>query len=471
MNNFRRIRARVPAWNVFVVLLVAALGSEYWDKDAVAIAGVQIPWPRFVVAMLVAPFIVPGRLWRWSALFRLPSSLAPMMIFWIACGLSVVGVALTPVHADIVQYAKTLAHLTMYVVFVYLVVKSVTWARLFQLVRAYYILGIAAAVLAVLQFLQGAFGLFPWIAPLMFRSAEYDAGISLGFRASSIFGEPSWAARYYVHWIALTGGYWWVNRDKRYVGALVLFGAAFYVANSLLGYVILTIFVLTFALAQMWRRNAFSLTRRQRLVVAAGAYVLVLLWLTGVTPPVPDLLARTMSRVSLVLQGGGGAGNRFDGALAGIEVWKTAPLFGIGLGNIGPHIVQFYTDPAWVVRSQYAADSVYSQLLGEAGLIGLLAFLWFWGRLLWFSPPAGFGRTATPQARQAYAWLRFLQLDLFAQAVGMLSSADYLHPHIWTVVAIALACRTLILREAQTEPVRAADARSGGGAPAPVFAG
>ncbi|HXG70627.1 MAG TPA: O-antigen ligase family protein [Gemmatimonadaceae bacterium] len=446
------VRFRVPpltVWRLFVLLLVLALGSEYWDKNLLEIGTAQIPWPRFLAAMLLAPLLVIEAHRRWADLFRVPRPLGPLIIFWLCCAVSLLGVFLSPpALRDPLQFVQTLVHLTLYIVLVYVIVKSATWPRLFLLVKSYYVLGVAAACLALLQFLQGTFGIFPWIRPLMFQSGSYEvgAGLTVGFRASSIFGEPSWAARYYLHWMALALGYWWHTRDRRHLAALGLFVLAFYVANSLLGYVMLLVFAGTIVVAQMRRKNMFSISQRQRIGLSLTAYALFLFWLVGAAPPLPDLLDRTVQRVSLVRQGGGGSGNRFDSIFAGLEVWKRAPLFGVGLGNVGVYIVDFYRDQAYIFRSRYGSDSLYVQLLSETGIIGLAGFLWLWAGLLRAPrpPPGGW---ESPEARQGYAWMRILQIDLFAQAVGMLNYSDYLHPHLWTIVAIVLACKTLLVQD------------------------
>jgi hypothetical protein len=119
--------------------------------------------------------------------------------------------------------------------------------------------------------------------------------------------------------------------------------------------------------------------------------------------------------------------------------------------------VPFYQDPAWVLRSQYASDSLYVQVLAETGIPGLLTFLWFWGRLLWFRSPGPGVLAGHADAARAYGWLRYLQIDLFAQAVGMLNTSDYLNPHLWTVVAIVLACKVLVIRATTCEASRVAD--------------
>ncbi len=450
----------------------ARLAASTWDKDALSIGSVQLPWPRFLLALCVLPLVVDARDWRWTRLLRLPASLGPLLVFWICCGLSVLGLVFAPGRADVAQFLKTFVHLSTYMVFVCALVKWISWRRLFILVNAYYLLGIAAALLSLVQFVHGTFGWFPFLAPLRFQSFEYDvgAGLSVGFRASSVFGEASWASRYYVHWMALALAFWWRTGDRRHLAALTLFVLAFYVANSLVGYVIFGTFVLGGVVAQMWRRNMFSLSYRQKVALVAGAYVLLLLWLVDLTPPIPDLTARSIARVGLFRQGGGAAGNRFDGIWAALQVWQLAPVFGVGLGNIAGYIVPFYQTQEYLLRSRYAADSIYLQLLAETGLVGLMGFLYLWRRLVSFTAPAGYVPSASPVASLPHAWLRFLQFDLIAQSVGMLNYGDYLNPHLWTVVAIVIACQTLILREAARVAPPASRPVPAGMGPVPSFA-
>lgn len=448
---------RVTGWQLFVCLLILALGSEYWDKDPLRLSnGITVPWPRFVLAMAIAPLVL---VWRWSSVLNVPREMRPLLVFYIGCGVSIVGLLLHPLAPDgFGQFLRTFAHLSIYVLLVFVVVKHVTWERLRLLLGAYYLLGIVAAVIALLQFVSGAFGILPWMSAFHFRSANYDvgAGLTMGFRASSIFGEPSWAARYYVHWIAIAGGYWSFTRRRRHLAAIVLFLMAFYVANSLMGYVLLGVFALGLLITQMWRRNMFSLSPRKKALFAGFAYLGLLAWLMGAEVRLPDLVERSVRRVGLVAQGGGGSGNRWDSIFAGLEVWRRAPVFGVGLGNIDGHIVQFYTDKAYIFRSYFGSDSLYVQVLAETGIVGLFTFLYFWCRLQVFRVPPSFSAARFGAgAAQAYAWLRFLQLDALAQMAGMLNYSDYLSPHMWTVVAMLLACGAVVRREAwltESEP-------------------
>ncbi len=84
---------------------------------------------------------------------------------------------------------------------------------------------------------------------------------------------------------------------------------------------------------------------------------------------------------------------------------------------------------------------------------------------MWFSAT----NTSHPEAARAYGWMRFLQLDLFAQAVGMVNASDYLNPHLWTVVAMVLACKVVIIRATRAEP-ETSSLHGYGAAPAPRLA-
>ena len=461
MTDGWRRRFTVPrptAWRCFTVLLLLALGAEYWNKDALPVGPILVPWPFFVAALGLLPLIIPRRGRRWRELLRVPSPLGPMLVFWAALGLSLAGTTLA-VASQPMAFARTFVHLTLYVVFVATVVKWITWERLSLLVRGYYLLGIAAAIVALLQTLYGI-GVAPWLGWLQFQSGEYTLSteLALGFRAASFFGEASWAARYYTHFIAVALAFFVRTRQKRHLAAVALFLLALYSANSLLGYVVLVAFASALGITMAVRGGLFTLGPRQRALIPLIASLALSAWLLDMTPNPPDLIDRSIARIEMIFEGAGGVGNRVDGVLAGLAVWRLAPVLGVGLGNIEHYIVPFYRDSEWILRSQHTADSVYVMLLAETGVIGLLAFLFFLARLVTFRSVEAAALRQRPDLAWAHSWMRLLQLDLVAQAVGMLNAADYLNPHLWTVVAIVLACKVYIMRSAghpiMAEPVR-----------------
>jgi len=444
-----QLRGRDVLWKMLVVLLVMALASESFDEHPYLLAqGVSVPWPRFMFVFLLtfAVFImfVLGR----RIYLNMPAVYQPLFLFWCANQLSIIGILWMGAESSkLLQFIETDVHLTIYIVFVYALLKLADWDRFRFLLRVYYGLGIVAAIVAIMQFVHGNFGWFSWMSNYLFESRSY---LQVGFRTSSIFGEPMWAARYYVHWIALSLAFYSYSRKRRYIALLLLFGLVFYMAASLLGYLMLSGFVLILLLSQM-RGKALPVSRQAKVVAFLAGDLLVCILLLSIMfeqgLPVPHLLETSIERAGEVLQGRGGAGNRIDGIQAGLRVWQESPLFGVGLGNNYFYIYRFYTDPAFVVRSRFDTDSMYTQMLSEKGLVGLVAFLYFLARMI-RTPRTNLFPVALTESRdrEAYILLRFLQMDLVAQAVGMVNYSDLLAPHLWVIVAIVLVLQQVVLK-------------------------
>lgn len=437
-------------WKMLVVLWMIALGSEYFDKVPYPLTEqFSLPFPRFMLVSLLmfAIFII----WilgnrvhlNVSAIFR------PLLVFWVVSQISIIGLIwMGAGSSEVLQFIKTDLHFTVYTAFVYVILSLANWNRIRLLLRLYYCLGIAAAIIAIMQFVHGNFGWLPWMSNYLFQSGVYR---DVGFRASSVFGEPSWAARYYVHWIALSIAFYAWSRKARYIVFLVLFGVAFYMAASLAGYLVLGAF-LVFLLIQV-RGKLLPISHQAKVLafLTGGLLVcmllLVVMFSSGV--PVPPLLKTSMQRVGQVFQGGGGVGIRLDASQAGLQLWTDSPVFGVGLGNARFYLPDFFTlDQSF--KSFIGTDSAHVQILAETGLIGFVAFLYFMVRAI--RTPRG-NAYRVPESRdrdKAYLLLRFLQIDLAAQVVGMVFYADYLSPQMWTFVGMILALQKIVSERRNT---------------------
>ncbi len=470
------LRSPDRAWKVLAVLLMLALASEVFDKDPYLVrGGVAIPFARFmaVLSLILAMLLVS--LLRRRAGLGLPSLLKPLFFFWLAGQLSILGIlwmnagqreALqlisttgdpvfrTVESSTIIQFLRTDAHFTIYILFVYAILKLADWDRVRFLFRAYYVFGILAAIFAVMQFMHGSFGWLPWMSPYLLTSSFYR---DIGFRASSIFGEPSWAARYYVHWIALSMAFFSISHKTRYLLFLGLFGLAFYMAASLAGYAILLTFVLILAFVRV-RSGSHLVPVRARKWVFLGSCLLVCFLLISSlfewSIPMLDVPGKLLDRFGVALAGRGGMEVRAESSLAGLKVWGLSPLFGVGLGNARFHMPQFFSDAQTLVRSYQNADTVYSQVLAELGVIGFIAFLYFLVKMALPSRQKAEVAGQPADMRQAKILLTFLQIDLLAQVVGMANYGDYLSPPFWLFVSMILVLQQFVSRRGRSYPGR-----------------
>ena len=366
-------------WKIFAVLLMTALGSEFFDKEQYPLTPqFLIPFPRFmlVASLLFAMFMIS--ILKRRVRLDVPHAYLPLLLFWYANQLSLVGLLWKGGGiGQVLQFILTDIHLTVYVLFVYMLLKLSDWPRLRFLLRTYYYLGLVAAIVAIFQYVHVDFGWFPWMSTYLFDSGFYR---QMGFRASSVFGEPSWAARYYIHWIALSLAFYSHSRKKRYIWFLLLFSLVFYMAASLAGYTVLLVFGAIFCWMQI-RRRVVSVPRWTKTVLFLAGIILVctslLLIIFRGDIFLPSLIKSSIERFLAVLQGSQGVEVRLDSIVAGLKVWASSPLFGVGLGNLRFYVAQFYTDPQTFLRSYLGADSAYSQVLAELGLLGLLAFALF----------------------------------------------------------------------------------------------
>jgi len=60
------------------------------------------------------------------------------------------------------------------------------------------------------------------------------------------------------------------------------------------------------------------------------------------------------------------------------------------------------------------------------------------------------GHANSENGDETYFLLKLLQIDLAAQAVGMVAYADLLSPHVWFIVAIVLILQQVVLGQGVT---------------------
>lgn len=151
--------------------------------------------------------------------------------------------------------------------------------------------------------------------------------------------------------------------------------------------------------------------------------------------------------------------NEDESAVGRIETWhlmfdiaKDRPLLGAGFEPYSADVLHRYRPEYPTVR---AAHSVYFEVLGEHGFVGLALFLLFWG-LTWSTARRISKETAGQSEEQWAFWLaRMIQVSLIAYFVGgaFLSLAYWDVPYyLMVVLAVTLHAVRTGRKVAETSP-------------------
>lgn len=128
--------------------------------------------------------------------------------------------------------------------------------------------------------------------------------------------------------------------------------------------------------------------------------------------------------------------NKFQEA---IIAWQTAPVFGIGLGNFGPHIASYPADKP--PRGWEIVNNEYLELLAETGIVGLSAV----GLLL----VTVFSRSLIAYRASKDDYLKAILIGLTAALVGILVQYNFFSTlyiiHVWFLLGLIIGTQNLIL--------------------------
>lgn len=121
-----------------------------------------------------------------------------------------------------------------------------------------------------------------------------------------------------------------------------------------------------------------------------------------------------------------------------VDVWQTSPVTGVGLGGFGVAVGQEISTGLPIVNNQYL------ELLAEAGLVGLLAFV-----LIMISIGAVFLRIWRQHPSVAY--LPAMLGGLMAAWVGTLVQYNFFSTlaiiHIWVLIGLIVAIQSILLKK------------------------
>lgn len=114
-------------------------------------------------------------------------------------------------------------------------------------------------------------------------------------------------------------------------------------------------------------------------------------------------------------------------------VWQQYPLFGVGFGNLPFYIAQ---TPQGIGAGVVDAGSLYTRLLAESGVVGLILWAGFVGRLLLALIRAGRDGTGEPVLQTLAMALYFI---IVADAVSRFANVGIATDvHLWVVFGLAI---------------------------------
>ncbi|HEV8462304.1 MAG TPA: O-antigen ligase family protein [Gaiellaceae bacterium] len=328
------------------------------------------------------------------------------------------------------QSVKTFIHFAYFALIVLLLGRILTPPLLRRAFSTFFVLAVAASVLAVLQAIDqnalhtGASGALHLVS----RSRGGSGFLS----PVSIFSEPA-----FLGYFALLGLLIGLRMYRSWDTRWVLVGMCFCLIAILLAAAAGPIVALgAVALYLAWRANRFWRRFWKELValVVVAAAVLALL-------PAGEALT---NRAGSVISGSDNSTKfRYAVDSASVRMWKLSPLTGVGLGDARyylPSLADLSFDPNFTPQSaEFQNVSSYLSTLGESGVFGLLMLATMFITLFW---PFGNRRSDDSWFSEA-AILMFIVASFF---ITLFSA-----PIFWFFVAVRLA----ELRRPELEPAAA----------------
>ncbi len=244
------------------------------------------------------------------------------------------------------------------------------------------------------------------------------------FRANGIFYDPNILGRYLMLALVVTSAYALVaNRGRRLavLGAIALVLAAGLVVtfsrSSALGMMV-AVTLLAFR-AFGWRRTV---------LVGLGALVLV-------GGPAVALNGNVRGKVTSLERLASSGEGRLRLVEGGVDLWKTAPVRGVGLGAFSQEYESTLPRKQAVRTRVFISHTAPVTVLAELGVIGFALFL---GLLATGTVVLWRGSRRTPGEDGAVQWT-IMAILIGIVVHSLLYSALFEDPYVWTLAAIGVA--------------------------------
>jgi len=323
-----------------------------------------------------------------------------VLLYW---AVMTVATAMSPVK----QAAFSgLIKLTLYLVFFGLMARVLRSPRIRSwLISLYLHVALLVSVYGLQQWFSGTAALATWVDP--------ESPLSKTTRVYSFLGNPNLLAAYLVPAVvfSLVAVFAWRRwMPKLLAVTMVLVNSACLVLTfSRGGWIgmVFAVFALLLLLAHWWSIYLPRFWRTWALPLVMGSAAAAVVLAVVLLEPLRD-------RVSSIFAGRGDSSNNFriNVWMSVLEMIQDRPLLGIGPGNVAFNkIYPLYQRPRFSALSAY---SILLEVLVEAGVIGMVSFLWL--LLVIFTT----GWTALQRLRQTADREGYWLMGAIATLVGMI---------------------------------------------------
>jgi len=417
-----RIRTDWSTVLLAVYLLGLSLFSHPWLD--LWIGGDELLRPDRI---LVVPLVVYA-LYR-NVELRITRPVLIAVAFFAAMVLSAV------VNGIITPTFLTLAVQYVYVLGLFVLVTSLrpSTDELRELLRFWILVLVVFAVVSIVQSVAlNTQSLYPGTAP--FRSSTY-----YGYRRPlSLTAEPSYLATLLSTGFAILFPLAVVNRPvlfsrrtQRLLLGLLTVGIL--VAASMSGYLIIVGF-LGLMLPGVLKRGISVRT----IGVAGLLVVLASVATVAITPSFVWMIAQRVSKLLVLfteVEGiPGSADLRLYQLLTAVEVWRTNPVFGVGIGAYDTYVLTHRPTSFLDVRRLLSVQGAWLHVLAMTGIVGFGLYVAIWGSIL----RRGIAILKSSSSKRGYSTdLCLIALSVVVvQLVGWTFTHSFIHPYRWAMISV-----------------------------------
>jgi len=354
-------------YQLILLLSISLHFTEYWSAELYRQGRVPIPHINVICFDFASTvYLLISNIVRQGYLLTLNKHQKIIILFFLSLWFS----GLYVLHSSdfqIIQFWKTSLHL-LTLIFFCVVLSSLLALHMNSvmfLLKIYYLTGIIAAIVGILQFLIANYFHFNGLDFVFFgrKLLIHYGGIRRPF---SFFNEPSWYAYYLVEWIGIGYAlYMMYPRKKVYLISLTILLSALILTFSLGGFVSFIILMLLISKVNL---------RKILPIVILFVLISTLISYSGINiKPLQDRVVAVINLKDFSTL------KRLDMIKAAFISVKKSPLVGVGTGNLRYYVKDLltYSDLKEAIEAgkPISTSSSYLKLLGENGIIGLLSFL------------------------------------------------------------------------------------------------